>query len=879
MTGRRLFRALLRLLPFDFRADYGREMEQAFEAERRDARGAIGRLRVWAANLAAIAAVGPLEHARQLRQDVRYALRNIQRSPGAVVAAIVTLALGAGANTAIFSIVHAVLLAPLPYADPDRLVMVMNAYGESSTLALSDPEFLDYAEQAAALDLAALSPGHSTITGGNGEAERVPSVAASINLLDVLGRKPAMGPGFSAADGQPGSRAVILTDAIWRGRFGAAPTIIGEAVTIQGVPRQVVGVLPPDLLLPSDLLSAAPAAILLPATFDPSAPRNQRGGHYLTGIARLRPGVTVAAASADMGRVLAPLVRQYPDQHNQGNFRITVRPLRDALLGDSRVVLGVLAAAVSLVLLLACANVANLMLVRGEGRRREMAVRAALGASRFRVIRQLLTESLLLAAIATVLGVAIAYWILTLVVATAPAALPRLAGVRVNLQVLAFASGLGVVTTLLFGAVPAFHISRGDASAVMNEGGRTGATGGRARVRRALVVCQVALAVILLVGAGLLIKSFSRVVRMPGGFVTERVLTARVAVPATRYPDLAAVAGFYTRLTERIAALPGVESVGAGSGLPLAVASGDWSFDIEGRSRVNGRRPGATDWYVVTPGYFETLQIPVVAGRAVHPSDTATSPRVVFINETAARSIFPGDDPVGKRIQLSRSRGYEQPWRTIAGVVADVRHRGLDQPARPEMFIPHTQFQHFAPDVQARSMSLIVRGALPPEALIPSVRAELKAIDPELPLADAQPMDEVFARSVAPRKLHVLLVGAFALLAIVLATVGVYGLIAYDVLQRRQELGIRMALGASRRSVLAMVLSQGMVLVLVGAGVGLIVAALVSGSVAPLLFDVQPRDVAVFASVAAVLLCAGALASWLPARRATRVEPLTALRS
>jgi putative ABC transport system permease protein len=331
-------------------------------------------------------------------------------------------------------------------------------------------------------------------------------------------------------------------------------------------------------------------------------------------------------------------------------------------------------------------------------------------------------------------------------------------------------------------------------------------------------------------------------------------------------------------LVDRLATLPGVESVGAGSGLPLAVSSGDWSFDIEGRGRVNGRRPGATDWYVITPGYFETLRIPLVSGRSLQPSDVAQAPPVVFINETAARSIFPGQDPVGKRIQLSRSRGYEQPWRTIAGVVADVRQHGLDQPARPEMYIPHTQYQHFSPDAQARAMSLVVRGAVAPETLIPAVRGELRGLDPELPLADARTMEEVFARSVAPRKLHVLLVGAFALLAIVLATVGVYGVIAYDVLQRRQEIGIRMALGASRGSVLTLVLSQGLRLVVWGAGAGLVSAALVSGTMAPLLFEVAPRDLAVFASVAAVLVLAGGLASWLPARRATRVEPLSALR-
>ncbi|HEX5633313.1 MAG TPA: ABC transporter permease, partial [Gemmatimonadales bacterium] len=351
---------------------------------------------------------------------------------------------------------------------------------------------------------------------------------------------------------------------------------------------------------------------------------------------------------------------------------------------------------------------------------------------------------------------------------------PRLSTVTLNAPVLAFAAGLVFVATVLFGVLPALQVSRARASEALKEGGRGGSSGGRARVRRALVVSQVTLAVILLVGAGLLLKSFSQVVGVPGGFTTDGVLTARVAVPAARYPDLAAVSGFFTRLTGRVAALPGVESAGAGSGLPLAVASGDWSFDIEGRGRVNGRRPGATDWYVITPGYFEALRIPLVSGRLPEPSDTATSPRVVFINETAARSIFPGQDPVGKRIQLSRSRGYEQPWRTIAGVVADVRQRGLDQPTRPEMFIPHTQFQHFVPDVQARGMSLVVRGRIPPEALIASVRSELRGLDPELPLADARPMADVLARSVAPRRLHVMLFGGFALLAIVLATVGIY---------------------------------------------------------------------------------------------------------
>jgi putative ABC transport system permease protein len=878
MTPRRVFRALLRMLPFDFRADYGRDLEQTFEAERRAARGRAGQARVWGANLAALLAIGPREHLAQLRQDVHYGLRSMTKARAFATVAIITLALGTGVNTAIFSIVHAVLLEPLPYGSPDRLVTVMNAYGESTELGLSDPEFLDYAERSGSIDIAAMSAGFVTVTGGTGDAERVRSVGASINFLDVLRRQPALGRTFLPEEGRPGSTAVMLSEAIWRSRYGADPGILGRAIVIQGTPATVVGILPADLVLPLDLMMGGRAEVVLPATFDHAAPRHQRGGHYLLGVGRLRKDATLDAARADMARVLAPLAQQYPDQHDQPGFRITVTPLREALLGDSRPVLLVLGGAVALVLLLACANVANLMLSRGEARRRELAVRAALGASRLRMARQLLTESLLLALIGTALGLAIAEWSLDLIIGLAPAALPRLADVSLNATVLGFAATLAIVTTVLFGLIPASQISRTKADEALKEGGRSGASGGRARVRRALVVCQVALAVVLLIGAGLLLRSFAAVLDIPGGFTTDRVLTARVAVPSARYADLPAVSGFFTRLTDAVAALPGVESVGAGSGLPLAVTSGDWSFDIEGRARVDGRRPGATDWYVVTPGYFETLRIPIAGGRSLRASDTADAPPVVFINETAARSIFPGEDPVGKRIQLSQSRGYAQPWRTIAGIVRDVRQQGLDQPSRPEMFIPHTQFQHFVPDAQARSMSLVIRASGAPEALIPAVRGVLRGMDPQLPLADARAMDEVFARSVAPRRLHVTLVGTFALLAIVLAAVGLYGVIAYDVLHRTREIGIRMALGASRSSVLAAMLGRGLTLVALGAVIGLAAAALLTAWMAPLLFGVGPRDVVVFAGVAVVLFVAGALASFIPARRATRIEPLTALR-
>jgi putative ABC transport system permease protein len=874
--GRRLFRALLRVLPFDFRADYGRELERTFEEEQQEASRLSERARVWTANIGAILAVGPREHLNQLRQDVRYALRGMRRSPGFVTVAVLTLALGSGVNTAIFSIVHAVLLKPLPYAEPDRLVTVMNSWDGSPRAALSEPEYLDYSERATSMEIAAIVPGFSTITGGAGDPQRVPSVSVSTNMFTVLGRQPALGRAFTPEDGRPGTTAVILSDSLWRERFGADPRIVGAAVTIQGAPRTVVGVLPPDLLMPVDLVSSSPARLVLPAVFDRAAPRHQRGGHFLTGIARLHPGVTIQAASAEMAGILAPLARQYPDEHDQGNFAITVNPLREELLGESRPVLLVLAGAVALVLLLACANVANLMLARGETRRRELAVRAALGASRFRMARQLFTEAVLLALAATCLGLVVAQWALSLVIATGPDALPRLTHVSLDRTVLGFAATLAIVTAVLFAMLPSLQLSRSRGSDMLKEGSR--GSSARTRVRRALVVCQVSFAVVLLVAAGLLLKSFSRVLSVPGGFDAQDVLTARISVPAARYPGLPEVSSFFTRFTDGLATVPGVTHVGASSGLPLAVSSGDWSFDIEGRPRVNGRRPGAADWYVVTPGYFEALRIRLVSGRLPLASDTMGSPPVIFINETAARGIFPGADPVGKRVMLSRSRGFEQPWRTIAGVVADVRQRGLDRAARPEMFIPHTQFQHFSPGQQARSMSIVIRGEVAPERLLSAVRVELRRLDPGIPVADPQPMTEVLALSVADRKLNAVLIGVFAVLAIVLAVVGIYGVMAYDVQQRTREIGIRLALGATHGSVLSLVLGQGLLLVTAGGVIGLGAAAILTRSMSGLLFEIGPRDVGVFASVAALLVTAGLLASYVPAWRATRVDPLAALR-
>ena len=879
MIGRRLFRVLLRVLPFDFRSDYGGEIERTFQEQYHTAAGAAGRARLWAENVSALLSIGPREHLSQLRQDVTYAVRGMRRNPGFVAVAVVTLALGIGVNTAIVSIVHAVLLDPLPYGEPEALVMVMNRHDGAPRLALSDPEYLDYAEQSRLLDIAVMSPGFVTLRGGAGEPERVGSVTASANIFRVLRRQPALGRAFEAADSVRGRAAVILSDATWRERFGADPAIVGRTLSIQGQSRTVVGVLPADLVFPVNIASGAPAAVILPAAFDTAAPRHQRGGHYLTGIGRLHTGATIESAAAEMNAIVSGLARQYPDQHNQGGFGVVVRPLRDALLGDSRPVIWILGGAVGLVLLLACANVANLMMARGEARRRELSVRAALGASRFRTFRQLFTEALVLSVVATAFGLAVAHWSLGAVLAAGPTSLPRLSHVSLDPVVVAFATALAIATAVLFGMLPAMQLSRAQAADALKDGGRGGTAGARAQVRRALVVCQISIAVVLLIGAGLLLKSFARLLSVPSGFDPEQVLTARLAAPPARYPGLPEVSGFYTRLLGRLAAVPGVQAVGASTGLPLAVSSGDWSFDIEGRPRVNGRRPGAADWYVVTPGYFEALRVRIVSGRAPLPSDTGASTPVVFINETAAWTMFAGGDAVGKRVQLSRSRGFEQPWRTIAGVVADVRQRGLDRAAGPEIYIPYTQFLHFSPGQHARSMTVVVRASVSPEQLIPALRNEVRAIDPEVPVADARVMMDVMALSVADRKLNVLLIGAFALLAVVLAAVGVYGVMAYEALQRTRELGIRRALGAPRCAVLSLMLLEGMKLAVTGVAVGVAMALVLTAWLAQLLFEVSPRDLIVFVSVAALLCAAGALASFVPAWRAIRVDPLTALRT
>lgn len=887
MNTPRLFRFLLRLLPFDFRFDYGKEMEQVFHEQRRSAQSRSGRARIWATTIRDFLKLGPREHLSQLRQDVVYAGRGMRREPMFVVAAVLTLAAGIGAKSAMFSVLHAVLLKPLPYSQPDRLVAVWNRWDGTSLGAHSDPEYLDLSERSRTMDLAAAVQGTVNIVGNgtadSGDPERIPAGYMSTNALRVLGIQPTLGRGFLPEEELQGrDNVVVLTDSLWRRRFDASASVIGRTVLVDGRRSEIIGVLPADARLPIDFGAESEAEIVVPLTFNRTAPRNKRGGHYLHVYGRLQDGYSVEQANAEMAMLLSILSKEYPSEYDQGNFATFVRPLRADLLGDSRPTLTILAISVGLILLLACANVANLMLARGEARRSELAVRTALGASRFRITRQLVTEALLLSAVGATAGLLFAYGclkFLLLWLAHGASTLPRLGDISINFPVVIFTALVAIIAALIFGFAPALPLSRLALAETLNEGGRDSGGRVRPRVRKVLVAAQVTIATVLLVASGLLLKSFVKVLQQPTGIASERILTFRVSLPESRYPGLQEVSGFYTRLLDEIASLPGVQRAGASTGLPMAYVSGDWGFDIEGRPRVNGKRPGRADWYVVTPGYFEGLGVKLIKGRLPQASDTEQAAPTIYLNETAASSIFRGEDPIGKRVRLSNTTGAEQPWRTVAGVVADVRQHGLDSPANPEMFIPYRQFLHFSAGTQARDMTIVVRAAMEPTALMPSIRAELSKLDGEIPAADVRDMETVIAESTADRKMLLSLIAGFGWIAIVLAVIGVYGVMDYTVLQRRREMGVRIALGATRGAVLQLVLREGMRLVAIGIAAGLVLAAFSGSLLASMLYEVKPRDMMVYIGAAAILGFVSLGATYIPAFRASRVTPMSALRN
>jgi predicted permease len=606
-------------------------------------------------------------------------------------------------------------------------------------------------------------------------------------------------------------------------------------------------------------------------------PPRRKGPFFITVLGRLRSVDDRAPASDELRLLNRRLFPLWQASYQDEKATWSMLDLKAHVVGDVETMSGLALASVALVWLIACANASNLLVARATSRRRELAVRAALGASRFRLVRQLITEAALLSLGGAFLGLAVASGVVRAVRAMAPATLPRLDQAALDAPVLVFATAIAVSAALVFGAWPAFQVSRAGVADVLAEAAR-GATSSRTTARRVLVAAQVAIAVVLLVGAGLLLKSFSRLRTVPTGFDPQHVLTTRVTAPENRYPGRDEVSLFYSRLLAEIRGLPGVSAAGAANGLPLAVVTGDWSFDVEGRPRAGDKHHGAPDWFAVTPGYFETLRVPLVRGRLPGPEDGPSATSVIFMNEAAARAYFPGQDPIGHRLRLTSTTGPPQPWRQVAGIVGDVRHRGLERSPRPEIYVPHAQFVHFSAGAQCRSLSLVVRSASTGAPLAEGLRDAVRRLDAEIPLAQLRTMEAVVSGSFLERRRDLYLLGAFAGVALLLAAVGLYGLIATIVAQRAREMAVRVALGADRSRVVGLVVGQALRLVYAGLGAGGLAALYASGLLRDMLFDVGPRDAYVLGAVAATLLLVGTLAGLLPALRAARIDPATALR-
>jgi putative ABC transport system permease protein len=807
----------------------------------------------------------------RLLPDLSHSVRRLVRAPGFAAVALLTLALGIGANSAIFSILESIVLRPLPYGDPERVVVIRSHGDRGGMTWLSAPEVQRYGRESGAFDqLAAYIESAATLTGGR-EPERVVAGLTTANLFQTLRVLPLHGRGFVSEDGGVEPTVVIISHALWQRRYGADPRVIGRSIIVGDRPRTLIGVLPPSFRVPLDFAKERPIELWLPTTLD--APSYAGfGNRSFIGVGRLRRGVDVREATARM-RTLEESWFRDGLVNERVDRRIAV-PAREDVLGDVRYVLFVLLGAVGVILLIACANVANLTLARSDARQREIAIRTALGASRGRLVRQLLTESVLLALIGGLLGAALAFTATEILVALDPPGVPRVSEIGLDLGVLAFTFVLAVGTGVLFGLAPAFELSRPQLSRALKEGGRTGTVGrSQQRFRDALVIAQVALSVTLLVGALLLVRSFAQLQRVNLGFDRRDALTFRVAVPQSRYPQSRDVLAFYRTLEERLAGLPGVRAVGATRLLPLTGTIGDWSITIEGRNRVSGGNPNG-DWQVVTPGYFESMRMSPARGRLLSATDNETAPLVAVINETMAERYWPATDPIGKRFHIGNR---DQPWITVVGIAPPVRHNAIVETPRAEMYVSHAQWE--AAGAQTiRGMTIVARTSGDPRALIGHVRGAVRALDPMIPLADVRTLQRVADDALAQPRFTTTLLGLFAALALTLATIGIYSVISLLVTRRRREIGIRMALGARRGRILQMVLKRGVTLAAVGLVIGMVGALWLTGALTSLLYGVTRFDPLTFAAAPALLASVALLACAVPAVRAARVNPVVALR-
>ena len=796
--------------------------------------------------------------------DLRYALRMLRRSPLFTTIAVATLALGIGANTAIFSVVDAVVLRPLPYRDPHRLVMLWERRPKSDHVVASYPDFRDWRDRSRSFDGAAAYSGWTFNLTGDGPPERVDSAVVSASFFDVLGVTPHLGRGFRPEEETKGrDDVVVLGHRFFVRRFLADPHILGKKIRLDGTPYTVIGVAPDGIRLPN--IAAAAAGNLFVPISHGYRPDN-RDGHYLSVVARVKRGVTLAAARADLASVAHFLQRTYPKSNT--NHEIDAFPLSREIAGPTRPALLVLLGSVFLLLAIASVNVANMLLSRATARSREIAVRSALGAGRGRLIRQLMVESVVLSLIGGALGVVAAAGGVALIRRFGPADIPRLDQARLDLVVLAYALAISVATGVLFGLAPAAHASVKRLADSLKTGDRRLA-GGEGRAGRILVAAELALSVMLLITAGLMLKSFWRLERVDPGFRTEGVVTAQLDFPESKYPRGRDITAFGARLLDRLRALPGVESAGAVSNLPLEEER-LWhlSFVVEGRVRDRAN-PLFAFQQSVMPGYFETIGLPLLRGRRFSDADGREAPKVAIVNRTFADTIFPGQDPIGRRISLADEPGPND-WVTIVGIIGDVRSESLESAA------PNQLYQPYAQDA-ADGMAIVVRTRRP-DVVASALRTAVSEIDPDEPVHDIRPLADVVSESTEQPRFRAFLTAVFAGLALALAAIGIYGVLSYSVARRTHEIGVRMALGATRRDILRLVVGRGMLLAAIGVGIGLAGALLAARLLSALLFGVASTDVPTFAAVAGILLAVALAASVVPGRRALRIDPMTALR-
>ena len=794
-----------------------------------------------------------------LLRDIRYGVRSLLKRPGFTAIALVALALGIGANTAIFSLVNAVLLRPLPFAEPDRLVWVWgNIKNGGNRASVSPLDFLDYRQQNSTFEeFAASMQLRLNYTGGS-EPERLEANGVTGNYFQALGAKPAFGRTFLLENEKPGNDQVaVLSYSFWQKRFVGDPAIINKAITLDGRSFAVLGVMPPDFSMPRA------ADVWVPMNFDIHPGMKQRKAHFLRPIGRLKAGVTMAQAQADTDAIARRLEEQYPESNSGWNLRLV--SLREQLVGNTRPTLFILFGAVGFVLLIACANVANLLLVRAAGRQKEIAVRTALGAGRWRIVRQMITESVLLALVGGALGTLLALWGVEVLVALSAESLPSTAHVGIDATVLGFTLLVSLLTGVLFGLAPAVRTMKLDLNESLKEGGRSGSEGAhRNRTRNVLVVLESAVAVVLLIGAGLLVRSLLRLQDTSPGFDPSNVLTMGVNLPGEKYDAPEKSARFFSELENRVAGLPGVESVGLVSELPLSGQPNDMPYTVEGRPPVSIDQAFDDDFRRVNTDYFKALGIPFLRGRNFTEQEVREGAKVVIISDLLARQVFPNEEPLGKRLIMSfGNTAFE-----IIGIVGDIRHRALESNPAAAMYMPAYE----------GSMNVVIRSKGDPASLAAAVRKEVLQIDPNQPVADVRTMEQWLDRAVAGPRYRTTLLGLFALVALALASTGIYGVMSYSVSQRTHEIGVRMALGARRLDVLRLVVRQGMTLVIIGVALGLAGAFALTRLMASLLFGVTAKDPFTFVAVSALLTLVAFVACYLPARRATKVDPLVALR-